>query len=175
MRMDHLNWHQFFFGISYMAAMRSKDPSTQCGACLVRDFKSIGVGYNGLVNGYQDNSDIWQRDEKTKYILHAEENALLNCTVGLKDFHDCHLYIWTSNGRVYLPCERCARMISQARIPFVHIIERSDTIDPNTDDRWNTNLTLDIFEKGGVTLVSHEAKKIHGALWASAQEKLTQC
>ena len=34
-RTDYISWDEYFMGVSYLAGMRSKDPSTQVGACIV--------------------------------------------------------------------------------------------------------------------------------------------
>ena len=34
-RTDYISWDQYFMGIAMMSAERSKDPSTQVGACIV--------------------------------------------------------------------------------------------------------------------------------------------
>ena len=34
-RTDYINWDEYFMGIALLTAMRSKDPSSQVGACIV--------------------------------------------------------------------------------------------------------------------------------------------
>lgn len=41
-----IDWEEYFMGIAFLAAQRSKDPATQVGACIVNDEKKIvGIGY----------------------------------------------------------------------------------------------------------------------------------
>ena len=48
-REDYITWDQYFMGIAMFSAQRSKDPSTQVGACIVSaDNKILSVGYNGM-------------------------------------------------------------------------------------------------------------------------------
>ena len=48
-REDYISWDEYFMGVSLLASMRSKDPNTQVGACIVGDDnKIISVGYNGF-------------------------------------------------------------------------------------------------------------------------------
>ena len=48
-RKEYLNWDQYFMGVAKLSALRSKDPSTQVGACIVGDDNRIlSIGYNGL-------------------------------------------------------------------------------------------------------------------------------
>lgn len=170
MRKEYLNWDEMFFSISFVTAMRSKDPSTQCGACIAKNNRPVGVGYNGLVKGLKDTPEIWEKEEKKKYIMHAERNAIINSR--MSDFDKCHLYIWTSNPKVYLPCDECARTIVQWGIPYVHVLKFPESINPKTDTRWNSWLTLELFEWGKVTVISHDGKEINSKLLNQALIKL---
>ena len=61
-RKDYISWDQYFMGIALLSAKRSKDPSTQVGACIVNsDKKIVGVGYNGLPQGCDDDNFSWER------------------------------------------------------------------------------------------------------------------
>lgn len=62
-REDYLKWDEYFMAIAKLSAMRSKDPSTQVGACIVSDDNRIlSIGYNGAPNGYNDDRFPWGRD-----------------------------------------------------------------------------------------------------------------
>lgn len=56
-------------GIATLSGMRSKDPNTQVGACIVsQDNKILSMGYNGLPRGCSDDEFPWNRDgEDNKY------------------------------------------------------------------------------------------------------------
>ena len=46
-RQDYLTWDEYFMGVAKLSAKRSKDPSTQVGACIVgRDNRILSIGYN---------------------------------------------------------------------------------------------------------------------------------
>ena len=46
-RNDYITWDEYFMGVAKLSAMRSKDPSTQVGACIVSgDNKILSMGYN---------------------------------------------------------------------------------------------------------------------------------
>jgi len=113
MRRDYIDWDQYFMGISLMSAMRSKDPHTQVGACIVNaDHKIVGIGYNGFPIGVSDQDFPWERegdflDTKYPYVVHAEQNAILNSTTGL---HGCRIYV------SLFPCHECAKTIIQSGI-----------------------------------------------------------
>ena len=71
-RTDYLTWDEFFMGIAKLSAMRSKDPSTQVGACIVgNDNRILSIGYNGTPNGFSDDVFPWDREGEplnTKYL-----------------------------------------------------------------------------------------------------------
>ena len=98
-RENYLSWDEYFMAITELSAMRSKDPSTQVGACIVSDDNRIlSIGYNGAPNGFNDDEFPWGRDgenlnTKYPYVCHAELNAF--------------------------PCNECAKIIIQAGIKEV--------------------------------------------------------
>ena len=120
-REDYISWDSYFMGIAMLSAQRSKDPSTQVGACIVSDDKKIlAVGYNGAPNGYDDENMPWDREGeflKTKYayVCHAELNAILN-----------HKGSDLKNATIYVdlfPCNECAKEIIQVGIKEVFYLE----------------------------------------------------
>lgn len=112
-RLDYISWDEYFMGIALLSAKRSKDPGTQVGACIVnQDKKIVGVGYNGLPQGCEDDDFPWGRngeflETKYPYVCHAELNAVLNSTQSLKD---CTIYV------SLFPCNECAKVIIQSGI-----------------------------------------------------------
>lgn len=112
-RSDYISWDQYFMGVAELSAMRSKDPSTQVGACIVNKKKRIvGIGYNGFPIGIDDDTYPWENeggflDTKYPYVVHAEPNAILNSTVPLED---SSLYV------TLFPCHECAKLIIQSGI-----------------------------------------------------------
>ena len=66
-REDVLSWEDYFMATAFLAAMRSKDPNTQVGACIVnQDKRIIGIGYNGMPNGCSDDDFPWNRTAESK-------------------------------------------------------------------------------------------------------------
>lgn len=96
-----------------LSAMRSKDPNTQVGACIVNfDKKIVGIGYNGFPRGISDDIFPWEKqglysDTKYPYVVHAEANAILNSTTSLKN---TTLYV------TLFPCSSCMKLIIQSGI-----------------------------------------------------------
>ena len=71
-RTDYLSWDEYFMAVAFLSAQRSKDPSSQVGACVVNEEKKIvGIGYNGMPNGCSDDELPWARhasnELETKY------------------------------------------------------------------------------------------------------------
>lgn len=116
-RADYISWDEYFMGVALLASQRSKDPSTQVGACIVDSEKRIlSTGYNGFPQGCSDDEFPWNRDEnlgQTKYqfVVHAELNAILNAS-GKKLAGSC-LYV------ALFPCNECAKAIIQSGIKEV--------------------------------------------------------
>ncbi len=118
-RNNYLSWDEYFMAIAKLSAMRSKDPSTQVGACIVSDNNRIlSIGYNGAPNGYHDDNFPWDREGKpleTKYmyVVHAERNAILNYRGSRKDLEGARIYV------DLFPCNECAKEIIQSGITKV--------------------------------------------------------
>lgn len=113
-REDYLSWDEYFMGIALLSSMRSKDPSTQVGACIVNSEKRIlSMGYNGMPRDCSDDLFPWDRegaplDSKYLYVCHAELNSILNCAIG--NVRGCTVYT------TLFPCNECAKAIIQAGI-----------------------------------------------------------
>lgn len=111
-----LTWDEYFMSLAHLSGMRSKDPNTQVGACIVNERNRIvGIGYNGLPYGCNDDEYPWERnggflDTKYAYVVHAELNAILNATESLQN---CTIYV------SLFPCNECAKAIIQSGIKEV--------------------------------------------------------
>ena len=116
-REKYITWDEYFMGVALLSAKRSKDPSTQVGACIVSpQNKIVGAGYNGLPAGCRDEEFPWEKDgafleTKYPYVCHAELNAILN-NIGM-DLQGCRIYT------ALFPCNECAKAIIQAGITEV--------------------------------------------------------
>lgn len=116
MKKSILTWDEYFMSLAHLSAMRSKDPNTQVGACIVNKKKRIvGIGYNGLPYGCSDDEYPWGRegellDTKYPYVVHAELNAILNSTENL-DGSSIYVSLF--------PCNECAKAIIQSEITEV--------------------------------------------------------
>ena len=114
-RTSTLSWDDYFMSIAFLSAMRSKDPSTQVGACIVNnENKIVGIGYNGFPRGCDDDKLPWSRigntslDTKYPYVCHAEMNAILNKNEA--NITGSRMYV------ALFPCNECAKLIIQSGI-----------------------------------------------------------
>lgn len=111
-----INWDEYFMNVAVLSSLRSKDPKTQVGACIIKDNKILSCGYNGFPN-ITNNDILFSRDKnenwlisKSPYVVHAELNAILNTNQPLKD---STIYV------TLFPCNDCAKAIVQAGIKEV--------------------------------------------------------
>lgn len=117
-RSDYLSWDDYFMAVAQLSAQRSKDPSTQVGACVVNQRKRIiGIGYNGFPTGCDDDLLPWGREgefleTKYPYVCHAEMNAVTNAS-NKTDLDGATLYV------SLFPCNDCAKLIVQVGIKEV--------------------------------------------------------
>ena len=131
-RADYISWDQYFMGIALLSAERSKDPSTQVGACIVDDNNRIlSEGYNGMPAGCEDDIMPWGKigdplNNKYFFVCHAESTLF--------------------------PCNECAKAIIQCGIK--EVIYLSDKY-ASTD---STMASKRMFDMAGVTYRPYEVK-----------------
>ena len=137
--MDRISWDEYFMGIALLSAKRSKDPSTQVGACIVDDEnKVVSIGYNGMPRHCDDNKLTWEKgedlDNKYLYVCHAEFNAILNTRSG-SSLKGTRIYV------TLFPCNECAKAIIQVGIK--EVIYLSDKYENQLSTRASKKL-LDV-------------------------------
>lgn len=119
-RNNYISWDEYFMGVATLSAKRSKDDSSQVGACIVnRRNRIIGIGYNGLPFGCDDDEFPWEREgdflnTKYAYVVHAEANAILNSST---DLEGSRIYV------TLFPCNECSKLIIQSGIKEVIYLE----------------------------------------------------
>lgn len=121
-REDYLSWDEYFMSIAVISSMRSKDPNTQVGACIVKNNRILSIGYNGTPNGFEDKFFPWGREGqalKTKYpfVCHAEMNAISNFEGIKKELEGSKLYV------TLFPCNECAKLVIQNGIKEIIYLE----------------------------------------------------
>lgn len=167
------SWDDYWMGKAFMAAERSPDAQTKVGCIFVYDNKEIATGYNGFPRGMSDNELPNMRPAKYEWMIHAEQNAIANCTVALQllprhsvsayithqPCNDCAHYLWQANvHKWYIPRGSRANMTDQGEIDkfesFVEDVNRTGDnlkihyIEP--DLSWVWNLALKVKDMGFV-------------------------
>jgi len=133
-RTDYITWDEYFMGVAALSGMRSKDPNTQVGACIVsEDNKILSMGYNGFPKGCSDDEFPWDR---------SSDDAL-----GIK-------YLYVTHAKLYVtlfPCNECAKAIIQAGIKTV--VYGSDKY----ADESATKASKLMFKASGVKCIEHKS------------------
>ena len=148
--MDRLSWDEYFMGIALLSAKRSKDPSTQVGACIVdQDNKVVSIGYNGMPRNCDDSQLTREKgeglDSKYLYVCHAEFNAILNTRDG-SQLKGCKVYV------TLFPCNECAKAIIQTGIK--KIIYLSDKY----SDQISTQASKKLLKLAGVEVEEYKGR-----------------
>ena len=147
-RENYLSWQEYFMGIAFLSAKRSKDPVTQVGACIVIDDKIIGIGYNGFPRGNNDDNMPWGKEgeyleTKYPYVVHAELNAILNSNKSVKD---ATIYV------THFPCNECSKAIIQSGIS--NVVYFSD----KHKDKDSTKASVRMLENAGIEVEKIDLK-----------------
>ena len=151
-RKDNLNWDEYFMGVALLSAKRSKDPSTQVGACIVDSHhKIVSVGYNGMPTGIDEQKIPWGHgeglDSKYLYVCHAEFNAILNTRNG-SALDGCKIYV------TLFPCNECAKAIIQTGIKEVVYL------DDKYHDHVEEQASRRLFDMCGVKYSRYEGRDL---------------
>ncbi len=148
-RLDYISWDEYFMGVAKLSGMRSKDPNTQVGACIVSpDHKILSMGYNGLPIGCSDDEFPWRREgdpleNKYFYTTHSELNAILNYRGGSLEGATIYVSLF--------PCNECAKAIIQAGIR--EVVYDSDKY----KDTPSVIASKRMFQAAGVSFRHYEA------------------
>lgn len=150
-----LNWDETFITLAHVVAKRSKDPSTQVGAVIVdRNNRILSLGYNGAPTGFNDDDFPWGKTSdnpacnKYMYVVHAEENAILNYRGSRADLEGASIYVSLS------PCNECAKSIIQSGIK--HVIYDDEPREPHTMD----TVSRILLERCGVSITKYDGRSI---------------
>lgn len=136
---------EFYLGMAFWVASKSKDPSTQNGAIIIsKDNSPLGFGYNGPPKNYDDDDLDWSRENKRPHIIHAEQNAIM-WTAAKWCLPGSTMYV---TGR---PCSVCMGIIAAnniARVVFFPMVR-----DAGSMMMQDWDITVDVAKRGKVTLV----------------------
>ena len=153
MEHNNISWDEYFMGIASLSALRSKDPNTKVGACIVDDDnKVVSIGYNGMPKGVDESQLSWNKgeglDSKYLYVCHAEFNAILNTRNG-SALRGCRLYV------TLFPCNECAKACVQVGIKEIIYLENkyADTV--------GVKASRKMLELAGIKLRQFNAKELN--------------
>jgi dCMP deaminase len=128
-----MTWEKYAYNLAVVAAQKSKDPWVKVGTCLLRHDNSVAsLGYNGFPAGMQEDWD--NRDERRKYVVHSEVNALRYVKP-----NECYLAATT-----LLPCNDCLKSLASYGIKKI-VYGEVYQLDPST---------LELATKFGIELLS---------------------
>jgi len=141
-----MDWDTYFINEAYLAAVKSKDLSTQVGAVIVgADRIPRSKGYNGPCRGFDDDDPVLhERPLKYSYAEHAERNAIYNAAfTGGAPCKGCAIYMtnWS--------CDGCARAIVQSGITEVVVHAEAP---PMVGWEESQEIARDIFRRAKVTM-----------------------
>ena len=140
-RKDTFNNHEAAMACAVIWSLKSKDPSTQVGACIINnEGRHLSSGYNGTPIPWKDEVFPWGNDvkqigeENTKYpyVIHAEMNAITNYRGSNVDLRDSTIYV------TLFPCVNCAKLIVQSGIKKV--VYLTDDRKATDDNKWAKRL-----------------------------------
>lgn len=167
---EPMSWDEYFMRHVYLAARKSKDPSSKIGSVIVKDNSIISEGYNGMPVGVSDLvKERYIRPNKYYYFEHAERNSIFHCS---------RHGIPTKNSILYtqgLPCSDCARAIIQSGIKTIVLHKQYENVGLMSNrEKWiesgkvskemlsEANVEIKIFDKelGVLALISEKEYKL---------------
>jgi dCMP deaminase len=138
-------WDARFLQVAKLISTWSKDPSTKIGCVLVADRQIIATGYNGFSRNVADTKERWgDRPTKYSFVVHAEENALLQCARHGISAMGATLYCWCA-----VPCERCMASIINAGVSRIVCLKNEDA---EMTKRWPRDISYAMVRESGIQL-----------------------
>lgn len=139
-----IKWNKRYAELAKQVAGWSKDPSRKIGAVAVGDKgQLLAQGYNGFPRGIKDTEErLNNREEKYKYVVHAEMNVIYNASHSGVSLDGADLYVYG------LPiCSECAKGIIQVGIKQVFILTEEE-IPPIWVESWERTRLM--FKEAGI-------------------------
>ena len=134
---NRTKWDFRFLDLAKHISNWSKDPSTKVGAIVAKDNIVLGLGYNGFPKGVIDDPERYNnRDDKYKYIVHAEVNALIMAGHNAKN---ASLYVYPSFAVPNI-CNECCKFAIQFGIKEIVSFKSVPTLD--LVKRWEESIKI---------------------------------
>lgn len=123
------SFDEYFMNIAFDVSLRSDDPDIRHGAIIVNNQNHIiGSGYNATIRGSDETKIPYGvRDKKRLWMIHAEENAILNCMSNPLVIGGAKIYI------TGLPCVNCLQRLINFGITEVIYADRIGSVTENED------------------------------------------
>lgn len=153
-------WDERFMRLAKQISTWSKDPSRKIGAIAVDESRRIlSTGYNGFPSRLADTPDrLNDREEKYKYIVHAEMNCIFNACQNGISLNGAKLYVWG------LPvCSECAKGVIQVGISEVYC--------GHIDDSYLNSVWKESFDTTQ-TMFAEASIKVHEIAFERVPESL---
>ena len=124
MNNERPSWDEYFTKIVRVTSERSPCERLHVGCLLVKDNRIISQGYNGFLPGCAHISVV--RDNHEQAIVHAEQNALMDCAKRGVSCNGSIAYV------THYPCIICARLLLAAginEIKYIYDYHNDDLVD----------------------------------------------
>jgi dCMP deaminase len=159
------DWDDYFHAIAQVVALKSKDRNRQVGAVIVGEGRAIlSTGFNGLPRGVREVPErMTPKDEKYRWITHAETNAIFNAARTGVSLAGSTLYVTT------FPCGPCAQAIVQCGIKAIFTYGTYWSNDPNGYEK-----ATDVLAEAGVTINAPLVRNKDAQFWRQDQAKATK-
>jgi len=126
MTLDRPSWNDQLLSQAFLVAQRSPDMHTKCGCVITnKHHQVLGKGFNGFPRNLDDTALPLTRPDKYKWMIHAEVNAILNCTHSPEE---ATAYITTE------PCLQCMLLMWQSGIKTVIFASNGPKPNMTTND-----------------------------------------
>jgi dCMP deaminase len=149
------DWDDYYMSMAYLVSQRSVDESTVHGAVLVSaDNRVLSIGYNGPIRGSEiDPEELRKRPNKYWYMIHAEENCIINYHGSHSDLIGATMYITGE------PCHICLLTILQKGIRrIIHGTAGSKCLDEQ--DREAKEHMLDSIPRAEIGFVIGSGRRV---------------
>lgn len=123
-------WQDVFLTQAYNIAQRSVDSRTKHGCLIVNESNEIvSEGYNGFMRNIDDRILPNFGSSKYDFMIHAEENAILNCARQGRSTLGCVVYLTGP------PCLKCYQKMWQAGIKKIVCGHKTSKMQQNDKER----------------------------------------
>lgn len=139
---DRPSFDEYFMRIAFDVSLRSDDPNIKHGSVIVnKNNHIIGTGYNCTIRGIDPKIVPYNnRDLKRLWMIHSEENAILNCYANPQNIGGAKIYV------TGLPCINCLQRIINFGIDEIYYANRAGTITENEYSQEMRSQILEMFK-----------------------------